>query len=211
MATNRFVKRDVDVLICIEIIDVQCPPNLIMLKNSHEMRALKAQAALCFEEYCEPDEFCCMAAMFDPRYKSLKFAPPETREKAIDMLERLVALELDESMKVAEGTCTLSSKQPQSKKVSRFSKFKDSKNQSEIVSEVEKYRMYPFPDVDDDYRTARIHGKEGTYENSFTCPDNGAITSIAFSVADFICDLSFTCTSNISILDMLRPAEKDSL
>ncbi|KAJ6639363.1 hypothetical protein Bhyg_12107, partial [Pseudolycoriella hygida] len=66
------------------------------------MRALKAQAALCFEEYCEPDEFCYMAAMFDPRYKSLKFAPPETREKAIDMLERLVALELDESMKVAE-------------------------------------------------------------------------------------------------------------
>ncbi|KAJ6641593.1 Transposable element Hobo transposase, partial [Pseudolycoriella hygida] len=119
--------------------------------DSHEMRALKAQAALCFEEYCEPDEFCCMAAMFDPRYKSLKFAPPETREKAIDMLERLVALELDESMKVAEGTCTLSSKQPQSKKVSRFSKFKDSKNQSEIVSEVEKYRMYPFPDVDDDH------------------------------------------------------------
>ncbi|KAJ6633949.1 hypothetical protein Bhyg_17898, partial [Pseudolycoriella hygida] len=95
--------------------------------DSHEMRALKAQAALCFEEYCEPDEFCYMAAMFDPRYKSLKFAPPETREKAIDMLERLVALELDESMKVAE----------------------DSKNQSEIVSEVEKYRMYPFPDVDD--------------------------------------------------------------
>ncbi|KAJ6640386.1 E3 SUMO-protein ligase ZBED1, partial [Pseudolycoriella hygida] len=70
--------------------------------DSHEMRALKAQAALCFEEYCEPDEFCYMAAMFDPRYKSLKFAPPETREKAIDMLERLVALELDESMKVAE-------------------------------------------------------------------------------------------------------------
>ncbi|KAJ6648826.1 hypothetical protein Bhyg_04058, partial [Pseudolycoriella hygida] len=134
--TNCSVKRDVDVLICV-------------IKNSHEMRALKAQAALCFEEYCEPDEFCYMAAMFDPRYKSLKFAPPETREKAIDMLERLVALELDESMKVAEGTCTLSSKQPQSKKVSRFSKFKDSKNQSEIVSEVEKYRMYPFPDVDD--------------------------------------------------------------
>ncbi|KAJ6639274.1 hypothetical protein Bhyg_12017 [Pseudolycoriella hygida] len=87
--TNRSVKRDVDVLICV-------------IKNSHEMRALKAQAALCFEEYCEPDEFCYMAAMFDPRYKSLKFAPPETREKAIDMLERLVALELDESMKVAE-------------------------------------------------------------------------------------------------------------
>ncbi|KAJ6640150.1 hypothetical protein Bhyg_12899, partial [Pseudolycoriella hygida] len=79
--TNRSVKRDVDVLICI---------------------LMKAQAALCFEEYCEPDEFCYMAAMFDPRYKSLKFAPPETREKAIDMLERLVALELDESMKVAE-------------------------------------------------------------------------------------------------------------
>ncbi|KAJ6642589.1 ATP-binding cassette sub-family A member 2, partial [Pseudolycoriella hygida] len=89
LETNCSVKRDVDVLICV-------------IKNSHEMRALKAQAALCFEEYCEPDEFCCMAAMFDPRYKSLKFAPPETREKAIDMLERLVALELDESMKVAE-------------------------------------------------------------------------------------------------------------
>lgn len=35
--------------------------------DSSEMKALKRQAALTFEEYCQLDDFCYMAAMFDPR------------------------------------------------------------------------------------------------------------------------------------------------
>lgn len=55
--------------------------------DSLELKMLKKQAELCFEEYCVTDDFLYVACMLDPRYKSLKFVCQENKETAIDLLK----------------------------------------------------------------------------------------------------------------------------
>ncbi len=64
------------------------------------------------------------------------------------MLKRLVERGNAENID-ADGTSALPPQQNQSKKISRFAKFQDSIALPGTVSEVDRYRMYRLPDVED--------------------------------------------------------------